>query len=243
VVGIEQREVIVISAPTLVLVHGAWHGPWWWDLVIEQLSGVEVRAVALSSSGSDPLELGDLYDDAEIVRAVVANVDGPVVVCAHSYGGAPVTEALAGMGNVMSLVYLCAWLGDVGDSLLGAGHRTPPPWWEVHEAEGYIDPLRPREIFYGDVDPHIADAAIARLGHQSFAAVSQPLTHASWHKIPSTYVICEKDSAIPPTIQERMARRAHRVARLATSHSPFLSRPSRVAGLLRKELKQAPAVD
>lgn len=113
----------------------------------------------------------------------------------------------------------------------------------MHEAEGYIDPLRPREIFYGDVDPHIADAAIARLGHQSLAAVSQPLTHASWHKIPSTYVICEKDSAIPPTIQERMARRTHRVERLDTSHSPFLSRPSQVAGLLRKELKQAPAAD
>lgn len=124
------------------------------------------------------------------------------------------------------------------------GHGTPPPWWEIHEAKGYIDPRRPREIFYGDVDRLIANAAIARLGHQSFAAVSQPVTQASWHNIPSTYVICERDSAIPPTAQEGMARRrAHRIERLDTSHSPFLSQPSRVADLLRHELKQAAAAD
>jgi hypothetical protein len=49
-----------------------------------------------------------------------------------------------------------------------------------------------------------------------------------WREIPSTYAICEKDSAILPAVQQRMARRAHRVERLNTSHSPFMSRPSRV---------------
>jgi pimeloyl-ACP methyl ester carboxylesterase len=107
-------------ALTLVLVHGAWHGPWCWQLLREQLRGVDVRAVALSSSGIDPSKLGDLYADAEIVRSVVTDVEGPMVVCAHSYGGAPVTEALVGMSNVRRLVYLCAWQLDVGESPLGA---------------------------------------------------------------------------------------------------------------------------
>jgi pimeloyl-ACP methyl ester carboxylesterase len=89
----------------------------------------------------DDASRGDLYDDAKIVRSAVADVDGPVIICAHSYGGAPVTEALASIGKVRRLVYLCAWQGDVGDSLLGARHGTPPPWWEIHEAEGYIDPF------------------------------------------------------------------------------------------------------
>jgi Alpha/beta hydrolase family len=155
----------VASAPTLVLVHGAWHGPWCWDLVIERLSGVDVRTIALPSSGHEPSKLGDLYNDAEIVRSVVADVEGPVVICAHSYGGAPVTEALVGMGKSDIWFTLCAGQGNVGDSLLGARHGIPPPWWEMHEVEGYIDPLRPREILYGDVDPPTANAAIARLGH------------------------------------------------------------------------------
>jgi pimeloyl-ACP methyl ester carboxylesterase len=235
--------MIMTVAVTLVLVHGAWHGPWCWQLLRDQLRGVEVRAVALSSSGSDPSKLGDLYEDAEIVRSVVTDVKGPVVVCAHSYGGAAVTEALVDMRNVRRLVYLCGWQLDVGESPLGARQGVPPPWWEVHEAEGYVDALRPRETFYADVDPVTADAAIARLGHQSLASVSEPLTQVSWRKIPSTYVICEKDSAIPPAVQERMARRAHRVQRLNTSHSPFMSQPSQVAHLLHHELKQAAATD
>ena len=108
------------SAVTLVLAHGAWHGPWCWQLLMEQLTGVEVRAVSLSNSGNDPSKLGGLYEDAEIVRSVVGDVEGPVVVCAHSYGGAPVTKALVGMRNVGRLVYLCAWQLDVGESALGA---------------------------------------------------------------------------------------------------------------------------
>lgn len=30
-------------APTLVLVHGAWHGPWCWEGLIERLPGLAVR--------------------------------------------------------------------------------------------------------------------------------------------------------------------------------------------------------
>ncbi|MCU1610668.1 MAG: hypothetical protein JWM45_2584, partial [Pseudonocardiales bacterium] len=142
-------------------------------------------------------------------------------------------------GESQTSGYLCAWQGNVGNSLLGARHGIPPPWWEMHEVEGYIDPLRPREILYGDVDPPTANAAIARLGHQSLAAVSQPLTQTSWRNIPSTYVLCENDCAIPPAAQEQMARRAARVQRLDTSHSPFLSQPSRVADILRNELRAA----
>jgi pimeloyl-ACP methyl ester carboxylesterase len=130
--GLQRQEVIMTSAVTLVLVHGAWHGPWCWPLLMEQLTGVEVRAVPLSSSGNDPSKLGDLYEDAEIVRSAVGDVEGLVVVCAHSYGGAPVTEVLVGMRKVGRLVYLCAWQLDVGESLLCARQVVPPPWWDVH---------------------------------------------------------------------------------------------------------------
>ena len=55
-VVILRQEVIMTSRLTLVLVHGAWHGPWCWELLMEQLSGVEVRAVTLASSSSDPCQ-------------------------------------------------------------------------------------------------------------------------------------------------------------------------------------------
>ncbi|MHA6795746.1 alpha/beta hydrolase [Pseudonocardia bannensis] len=227
------------SPPTLVLVHGAWHGPWAWDRLVDELAGVEVRRVALPSVGPDPAALGDLYADAVAVRSVVAGIDGPVVVCAHSYGGAPVTEGVADLPNVAGLVYVCAFQLDVGDSLAAAVGGAPPDWWDVHEAEGYVDTLRPREIFYADVDEAAAEASIAQLGHQSLVALGQPLTKAAWRGIPSTYVVCEQDNAIPVIAQEAMAQHSKRVLRLPTSHSPFLSRPAELAQILRAELSAA----
>ncbi|MEU8006493.1 alpha/beta hydrolase [Catellatospora sp. NPDC049111] len=81
------------TTPSLLLVHGAWHGPWAWQQLIDQLSDLDVHTVALPTSGDDPATLGDLYDDAAAVNAAVAAISGPVVVVAHSYGGAPVTQA------------------------------------------------------------------------------------------------------------------------------------------------------
>jgi pimeloyl-ACP methyl ester carboxylesterase len=227
------------SAPTLVLVHGAWHGPWAWRRLVDELADLDVRTVALPSVGPDPSALGDLHTDAEAVRAAVTVVDGPVVVCAHSYGGLPVTEGLVGVPNVVGLVYLCAFQLDIGESVISAVGGTAPSWWDIRRAEGYVDALRPFEVFYADVRPHTARGAVARLGHQALAAFEQPLTRAAWRAIPSTYVVCERDAAISVVAQEMMAERASRVLRMPTSHSPFLSRPAQLGGVLRAELVAA----
>jgi pimeloyl-ACP methyl ester carboxylesterase len=222
--------------PVLVLVHGAAHGAWAWDRVVGEMRGSEVRAVALPSAGTDPGVLGDLRVDAAVVRSAVEAIDGPVVVCAHSYGGVPATEGLAGLGNVRRLVYLCAFQLDIGESVLEVAGGALPDWWEVHEAQGSLTVRDPRARFYADVDGPAADAAIARLGHQSLESFRQPLTAAAWRTVPSTFVVCEQDRAIPPAAQLAMARRSRRVVRMAASHSPFLSRPAEVAAILAGEL-------
>jgi hypothetical protein len=76
----------------------------------------------------------------------------------------------------------------------------------------------------------------AQLGYQSYASKQQPLTQAAWQTIPSTYVICEADKAIPVATQELFAQRADDVQRLSSSHSPFLSQPADLACLIRRSL-------
>ncbi|RAY15578.1 alpha/beta hydrolase [Actinomadura craniellae] len=220
--------------PTLVLVHGAWHGAWCWERLVDRLPDVDVRTVSLPSSGSDVASLGDLYDDARAVRAA-ADTGGPVVVCAHSYGGLPVTEAAGGLPGVRRLVYLAAFQLDEGESLLDAVGGPTPDWVEDH-GDHTGPPPHPEEVFYGDVDPETAAASVARLTNQSLPALSQPLTRVAWKSIPSTYVICEKDAALPVPAQEAMSGRSERVLRMDASHSPFLSCPGALADLLRAEL-------
>lgn len=216
---------------TLVLVHGAWHGPGAWDPLIAELDGVDVRTVDLPSSGTDPAALGGLYDDAAELARVLAGIDGPAVVVGHSYGGAVVTEAVTADSGVAHLVYLCAFQLDVGESLLGLVGGQAPPWWEVHEQ--HIVALTPESVFYNGVSAELTAASVAALRLQSRASVEQPVRQAGWTAVPSTYVVCDADQAIPRPAQEMLAQRAGSVVHLDAGHSPFLSQPAEVAAILR----------
>jgi pimeloyl-ACP methyl ester carboxylesterase len=222
---------------TLLLVHGAWHGSWCWEPLRNALDGVPVRTVDLPSVGSDPAALGGLDDDARAVRAALAGIEGPVVVLGHSYGGIPVTEAATADLGVAHLVYLCAFLLDVGESLVGSLGGETPPWQEVHPT--HVRVTTPAPVFYNGVDPELAERAVSRIRLHSVSSLTQPLSRAAWTELPSTYVICEQDQAIPVPAQEAMARRAGEVLRMDTGHSPFLSSPAELAALLRPVLDRA----
>jgi pimeloyl-ACP methyl ester carboxylesterase len=223
---------------TLLLVHGAWHNSWVWQPLIDELSDVDVDVVTvdLPSSGTDPQSLGDLTADAEAIRAALAGVEGPVVLVGHSYGGIPISEAATAEAGVAHLVYLCAFQLDVGESLVGSLGGEVPPWQEVHET--HVRVTTPEAVFYNGVSPELTEQAVAHLQLQSTSSVTQPLSRAAWTELPSTYVVCEQDQAIPVFAQEAMSARAGTVLRLDAGHSPFLSQPAELAAVLRKVLDQ-----
>jgi pimeloyl-ACP methyl ester carboxylesterase len=230
-----------LAAPpaSLVLVHGAWHGPWMWSALrteLARLAGYDVRTVDLPSSGPDPATLGDLDDDVRAIRDALDAVDGPTVVVAHSYGGLPATEAVCGAPRVIGVVYIAAFVADADQPLAGLAGQQPPEWWDVHPAEGYIDALEAERVFYADVEPATAREAAARLTHQSLRTSGRPLRDAAWRHVPTSYVVCDRDQAIPPAVQTAMARHARRVHHLPSSHSPFLSMPGDLATLLHAEI-------
>ena len=79
-------------AATVVLVHGAWHGAWCWDLVVRRLDDAGVANVVVDNP-SVMLLKSSLHDDADNVLQTLDEIDGPVVLVGHSYGGAVVTDA------------------------------------------------------------------------------------------------------------------------------------------------------
>lgn len=216
---------------TLVLVHGAWHGPSAWEQLIAEFTDVDIRTVDLPSSGADPAALGGLHDDAAELAQVLAGIDGPTVVVAHSYGGAVATQAITADSGVTHIVYLCAFQLDVGESLLGLVGGQAPPWWEVHER--HIVARTPEAIFYNKVSPELTARSVAALRLQSRTSVEEIVTQTAWSAVASTYVVCDADQAIPPPAQEMLAQRASEVVHLDAGHSPFLSQPAEVAELVR----------
>jgi pimeloyl-ACP methyl ester carboxylesterase len=219
---------------SVVLVHGAWHGPWAWTKLLTPLRerGLDVHTVSNPSSGPDPTSLGDLYDDAENLRRTLAGLDGEALVVAHSYGGVVVTEGAAGADNVGHLLYVTAFMLDEGESLFSAVGSQEPDWWIKDSAEVSLLAGRPDEIFFNDCTGADAADAASRLEPQSLSSFKQPVRSVAWRDTPSTYVICEKDNAIPPFMQEQLAQRAGDVRRLGASHSPFLSQPDGVVEII-----------
>ncbi|WJY54059.1 alpha/beta hydrolase [Streptomyces chengbuensis] len=214
------------SRSTLLLVHGAWHGSWCWAPLSSALraEGRRTETVDLPSAGRE----AGMHEDAGVVLDALTRIDGPVVVVAHSYGGIPVTQAAAEAPNVERIVYLSAFQLDVGENLLG--HYGAP---EPDEPQGFEPvPGDPVPMFYGDVPRSEARAAARRLVPQSRRSFSDRLTRAAWRGVPSTYVVCEDDQALPARNQEAMAARSGTVHRIAGGHSPFLSRPAELAALL-----------
>ena len=71
-------------------------------------------------------------------------------------------------------------------------------------------------------------------GHISLPAFLEAVTQESWLTIPSAYIACEYDRALPPPVQESMIKMLSnpRVFRLKSGHSPYLSMPNETADIL-----------
>lgn len=212
---------------TVLLVHGAWYGPWVWDDARGALedAGFAVRTVELTTCEREPGTVGDLYDDIAVVSRAIDAVDGPVLVCAHSYGGVPVSEAISGARNVIGVLYVCAFVLPAGNTLLDVLHGEPPSWWVYADDGRTIQPDDAHAAFLADCPPDVAAAAAARLVPFSAAATTQLQRHAGYTEVPSGYLVCEGDVRLPAEVQRAMATPLDKTWSIDTGHSPFLARP------------------
>ena len=224
------------SVPTVVLVHGAWHGGWCWERFTPHIErrGLPFRTVELPSVGAKPGQKVDLSADAAAVRAVLDGISGPALLCGHSYGGMVISLAASGQSNVERLFYICAFMPDSGESLLSIGGGKNAPW--IDSLEGGLtlpDLTQTAEVFYGDCDPATQDWATRKLRPQSGTAFGERVARPAWQDIPSTYIVCTNDRALPAKMQrEVFAPHATNVVELEAGHSPFVSQPAQLAALI-----------
>jgi pimeloyl-ACP methyl ester carboxylesterase len=74
-----------------------------------------------------PNPLRGVAFDAGVVSDVVKAIGGPVVLVGHSYGGAVIGQASAGLENVTGLVFLAAFGLEAGESCASVQQPFPPP--------------------------------------------------------------------------------------------------------------------
>jgi len=220
-----------------VLVHGAWHGAWCWDAVVERLDahGLPVRAVDLPSVSHASATLAD---DADEVRAALDESAARTLLVGHSYGGAVVTDA-GGHPHVEHVAYLTAFVLDEGESVAtngvpgGEDMRLPDGLdFDLSAGVVRVKPDRAAEFFFHDCAPAIAAEATARLRPQSLTAMSGTPRAIAWRERPTTYILCTEDRGVPVELQRNFAARTDAVMEIPRSHSPFLSAPAELAEIM-----------
>jgi pimeloyl-ACP methyl ester carboxylesterase len=229
---------VKMMKPSILLVHGAWHGSWCWELLRSSLEsrGLNVHALDHPTVHSEDARRLSLADDARGVQEAIDALAGDVIVVAHSYGGVPATIG-ATSPRVRHIIYICAFVLEAGESLLQAVGGVKPEWWETDGTLVVPGNAQqpPQRLFYGDLEPARADAAAARLRPQALRAFTDPVTAVAWRDRPTTYILTEQDAVFPVPAQEALAARAgSALHRLNSSHSPFLSQPDAVARIIEK---------
>lgn len=221
-----------MSKPTVILVHGFWGGAAHWGKVILALSKrgyADIRAV------ENPLT--SLADDAERTRKMIAQVNGPVVLAGHSYGGAVISEA-GNHPDVKALVYIAAFAPDAGESPGGITQQHLPVAAPnlAPDSDGYLwlKPEKFHESFCQDLSTDeglvMAVTQKAPLAKTFGDAVTDP----AWRHKPCWYQISSQDRMIAPENQKWMSGRmnARKVITLDASHASLASLPADVAALI-----------
>ena len=230
---------MVGPVPTLIFVHGACvrDAAWWWSKMTDPLAerGITTGVVALPSCGEAGSTLGDLHDDVAACHAAIGSVDGPIVLCGHSYGGMIITEAGADE-RVVGLIYVTSVMPDAGQSQAELIGSEPAPWMRPDEETVGVDPDMIRQYFLQDCDEATTAAAVARLTRQSLAPFGQSPRGIAWRSRPSSYIVCSQDLATPAATQRARIRPGTHHVEIEAGHHPFLSQPCAFAQVLADEI-------
>jgi pimeloyl-ACP methyl ester carboxylesterase len=181
-----------------------------------------------------------LNGDAAYVGAVLAAIDGPVVLVGHSYGCAVATVA-GTAENVEGLVYLAGFVPDQGETLEQLQGRfgesdlaqalvvTPVPGG----ADLSVDVGKFRSVFAEDVDQERADVLAVSQRPLSAAAFAEPAAAAAWRDTPAWGVVATADRTINPDVERFGYERAGvATTEVASSHLVMLAHPDVAVALI-----------
>jgi pimeloyl-ACP methyl ester carboxylesterase len=239
---------------TFVLVHGAWHGGWCFDLIrpLLKAAGHMVIAPDLPGMGGDEATLADITLESwgSFIADICRAADGPVMLCGHSRGGLVISTAAEQAPEAIdALIYVCAMLLPNGMSrALFKEAAAPNPAFDAivrYMPNGHgleVDRDGAPFVFAQRAPFAEAQAAAARLVSEPMSPRTTPLSlsEGRYGSVPRHYIECLYDLTIPIADQRAMQvlLPCESVITLAADHSPFLSTKTELADALLSILER-----
>src|SRR5271156_2053602 len=172
-----------MANPTIVLVHGAFADASGFRGLYDELLDEDVTIVA----PPNPLR-GLTGGDGTYLKKVIEEIDGPVLLVGHSYGGSVITAA-GTADNVVGLVYISGFAPDEGENLTDLQSKFPAPGIVPYIVEHQLTEDGPEftlapdgfhESFCADIPA--ADAAFYAISQRPLAgvALTEPAPTPAW---------------------------------------------------------------
>ena len=232
------------DTPTVVLVHGAFADASSFASVVSELLAQQTKVLAAAVPNRS------LAGDAAYIASVVQQIDGPVLLVGHSYGGAVITVA-GSEENVVGLVYLAGYALAEGESLGELQNRFaasplaealvyrqfPVAGSDEPGTDVSVDIARFPEIFAADVDAELTRILAVSQRPLAAAAFGEPASAAAWETKPAWGIVASADNAINPDVQRFGYERAQmKVTEVDSSHLVMHAHPSVVVDVIREAL-------
>lgn len=230
--------------PTVVIVHGAFADASTWNGVIERLQQQGYDVIA------PPNPLRGVNSDSSYIASFLNQIDAPVLLVAHSYGGAVTSNAAAKASNVVGLVYVAALIPQEGERLADVHskdsiinplliQRQYPTGSDGQTAPEFsLDPVHFHRAFAADVPQERTRLMAAEQRPIAAAAFADASGPVGWKTLPSWAIVATEDVGAGTDIVRSMAERAGaRITELRGSHAIMVSQPQAVADVILEAAK------
>lgn len=215
---------------TIILVHGFWADGSCYSEIIPTLltDGYQVIAV------QNPLTAWT--EDIAATKRAIDRAEGNCILVGHSWGGFVITE----VGNdekVFGLVYLAALAPDVGESMvdLMSKYGSPSPHFQEKDGFVWISQAGVDEVLAHDLSPERKALIHATQTPPSISLTEVQAGEPAWKHKPSWYLLAAQDRAVPPPLQQELAKRmGAKVMTVNSSHFPMISNPQEVLAVIRE---------
>lgn len=217
----------------IVLVHGAFADGSSWSKVIPLLQEKGLNVIAVQN----PLTSFD--DDVAATKRALAQLEGPVLLVGHSYGGMVISEA-GKEEKVAGLLYVAALVPEEGQNVMDVNAAMPTTGVEKYfqlSTDGHLTLPQKGidEYFAQDVSAEERKIIFATQGSWAASATQQKVFAPAWKNKPSWYIVASQDGMINPDLERSKAKLINATTlELKSSHVPMVSKPKQVAEFILK---------
>jgi pimeloyl-ACP methyl ester carboxylesterase len=217
---------------TFELLHGAWHEPSCWELLIPELQSRGHDVIAPLLPLDDPA--AGFSDRARPALDALADVTGPVVVVGHSMSS-PLAALVANEREGALLVHLCPRLGGFAEppgapQTFRAGVPFPEPG---PDGRTVWDPEVAIASLYGRLPEDVARGLADLRVPMAMPAGDFPLA-AGHPDVPTVLIYATEDEIFEPEWERFMARELLGIEpiEIPGGHFPMIEDPAGLAELL-----------